>query len=371
MKKTSLYCAVISCSFTVILFVLSVSAFATIKSISQQLMQTYTSSKYYNEVCWLTSHNSFAYRDPLFEKKLIRANQSINIEEQLQYGVRSFMIDLYYDQNRNMVGKSKACLLAQIGEPCIECPFHNFGTSSYYDEFQTYQSIFIAHSLQEKGLILGARYYKQPFSSPFLLTIKNWLDDPNNSNDIITIHLESYVRNYDAISNEIEKAGLKSYLFDLCEYNGCKTKIGAKKCDCSRRVGPNIPIKWPTLGEMRGQKKRLVVFSDKSEDVGYGIMHVSNTMETQYDLSEYPGCEMRKEGREITSPLLVLNHFYKMFSINGKIDNSYDFLKKRVCDCYVLKFQWPNFIAVDLVDQSQDAKRIVLDINIRNLKCVP
>lgn len=41
----------------------------------KELMETYTNNKLYNGVCWLTSHNSFAYNDPLFTGKIVASNQ--------------------------------------------------------------------------------------------------------------------------------------------------------------------------------------------------------------------------------------------------------------------------------------------------------
>lgn len=91
----------------------------------------------------------------------------------------------------------------------------------------------------------------------------------------------------------IAVAGLDKYLFDLCEYNGGKAQKGKDQCRCTDRTNKKLSeLRWPTLGEMRAQKKRLVIFSDKIEDTGYGIMYVSSTMETKYDISDYPNCEI-------------------------------------------------------------------------------
>lgn len=64
------------------------------------LAQTNADNRYYNHICWLTSHNSFAYKDDSFSSTLLHPNQEKNIQEQLLYGVRSFMIDLH---NKGMI----------------------------------------------------------------------------------------------------------------------------------------------------------------------------------------------------------------------------------------------------------------------------
>lgn len=253
----------------------------------------------------------------------------------------------------------------------------------YYENDDPHNSIILAH----KNDLTGGKNYVQKFTFPFLSTIKNWLDDPEHENDIITIHLESYVRSYkkiiyelDAVDakdeDKISKPKLKSYLFDLCEYNGAKAKEGSAECYSSagKPLDPQ-KLQWPTLGEMRKSNKRLVIFSDKAEDAGYGIMHVSNTMETQYNLSKYPSCEMRREGRLLKAPIFTMNHFYRLQAVplgigrhyEKKKANKFDKTAARVGICTFQEKQWPNFIAVDNVGFEEDETRqIVLAINNRH-----
>lgn len=62
----------------------------------------YQNERYYNDVCWLTSHNSFAYKNTSFKHQLF-PNQIRSIKKQLLLGVRSFMIDLHYDNNEVVI----------------------------------------------------------------------------------------------------------------------------------------------------------------------------------------------------------------------------------------------------------------------------
>ena len=298
-----------------------------------ELMQTYTSDKRYNYVCWLTSHNSYAYNEKSFENKFINENQSLNIRKQLEYGVRGFMIDLYYEKDNPA------------------------------------NSIILAHSMKEKGnSFVTIRHYKQKISSPFLETVKKWLDD--NPQDIITFHLESYIRDYNKIIEELKTVGLYDYLFDLYEYNNQGLAEHFKSLDSKE-------LAWPTLGEMRQHNKQLVVFSDKIEDSGYGIMYVSNTMETQYDLDGFPSCEKRYDGRVEEAPIFIFNHFCKYRSMpasgiicNYKKRNKYDNILLRVAKCWLQECKSPNFVAVDMVGHKKgNEKQIVLDINNYNEKC--
>lgn len=211
------------------------------------------------------------------------------------------------------------------------------------------------------------------------MTIAQWLDDPKHENDIITIHLESYIKDYDKIKEAIDVAGLGEYLFDLCEYNGGEAQKGEAQCKWFDGKDRKInELHWPTLGEMRKQGKNLVIFSDKSEDAGRGIMHVSGTMETKYDISDYPYCEMRREGRSSRAQIFIMNHFYgwEAVPIVGKY---YDYFKcpnkfvgHRVLKCFLQEERLPNFLAVDHVGAPcGDEKEIVLAINkISNSYCV-
>ena len=181
------------------------------------------------------------------------------------------------------------------------------------------------------------------------------------------------MRDYKKIIDVIENAGLKSYLFDLCEYNGGNAQEGKTECSWSSRkkLEPG-QLQWPTLGEMRKQKKRLIIFSDKEADSGYGIMHTKNYMETDYDLKKSPNCEMRGDNRATTASLFVMNHFYKLphglFIEDAAQTNDYNKLHERICSCFFQKGLWPNFIAVDYVNVGE-TKKIVSDINKNNIKC--
>ena len=51
--------------------------------------------KKYNEVAYLTTHNSFSS----FEDGFYLPNQNLNISSQLNQGVRAFMLDVYLDND--------------------------------------------------------------------------------------------------------------------------------------------------------------------------------------------------------------------------------------------------------------------------------
>lgn len=287
-------------------------------------VNSYDDSLSYQEVCWLTSHNSFAHPgSDLAIKMQFVHNQTLTISEQLEYGVKSFMIDLWYKNEDDK------------------------------------KEIVIAHAAR----IFSNRtplFFEQSFLG-FLKIIENWLN--THPEDIITIHLESWVGNYEKIIEVIKTAKLYDYLFDLDQNKN-----------------------WPTLGEMRKTKKRLVIFSDTGDDKGFGIMPLEERyMETEYDLGKYEGCEMRTDHRAPihNADLFVMNHFYGMPPmINGIITklippfvyekthvNNYEKMRERICKCRYEIGRWPNFIAVDFVSTGGQETKIVSDINSHKIDC--
>ena len=112
--------------------------------------------KRYNEVAYLTTHNSFNSSQDSF----LFPNHNTNIEAQLNFGVRAFMIDVY-----NVNGESVV--------------YHGYS-------------------------FLGSK----PLST-YLDTIKYFLE--SNPNEIITLILECYTT-ANAIERDLNKAELTNYL---------------------------------------------------------------------------------------------------------------------------------------------------------------
>lgn len=292
----------------------------------------YSDNRLYSDVCWLTSHNSFAHPIPDESETDAMLNnhvgiyQFFTIKEQLEFGVRSFMIELHYKD-------------------------------------KTEKEVVIAH---EK-----AHFFEQSLLD-FLTTIKQWLN--SNRDDIITIHLKSYIGSHDNVMDVIKKSGLKKFLFDLTSFGG----------------------QWPTLGQMRNQNKRLIIFSDKQADTIdkngrhiSGIMHTTSYMETEFNLAKSPNCEMRIDNRATTADLLVMNHFYPVTIISGSTgiigindrlfpfsqlldksdhDEHIKLIRTRVCKCLIRTTSWPNFVAIDFIGTYDGEElSIVADINTRKI----
>ena len=276
--------------------------------------EMYKNDLVYSDACWLTAHNAFTYNWRAY------AQQDMNLEGSFEYGVRSFMLDIHhYDKINNAALCHADCTLSyfqKLGEP-------------------------------EKAEIWFKNLHH-------ILT--------TNTNDIITLHLESYIPGKN-INNILTAAGLSSYLL--------KSK------------DPNDPTL--TLGEMRTNNERLVVFSDygaghakernftnfndASNSMLKGIYYTTNYKETEYNLFYYKNCEMRIDNRASSTDskikLFVFNHFYSISKVGWphEITNSYENIKKRVDSCSKQSLE-PNFIAVDFVELGNDggAKKVVFEL---------
>ena len=184
----------------------------------------------YNEYFTLGSHNSFSYPDDNLEKSIqsiLAQNQIMNFTQQLEFGVRAFFVDIYWRKPEDTIKFS-----------------HGY-----------------------KGMTLA---FTKDWTD-FLTEINTFLT--SNQNEIITIHLESYVKNHSRIMEDIVKTGLTNYLYVVDE---------------------NVEH-WDTIDKMINDNKRLLIFSDANEDYGPGIMNTRYyVLENNY---KGKGCIYRDFGR--------------------------------------------------------------------------
>lgn len=156
-------------------------------------------TKKYNEICFLTSHNAFASSAYGY----FITSQTLSIPEQLQYGVRALMIDLWWHNNEIYMlhGGYGATMFQKTGQP---------------EKFE--------------WLLIG---------------IKNWLAE--NPNEILTLILESYLGNTGGI--EIRRLLEKH---NITIYNPSRQKL--------------VIGEWDTLADMIAIDQRLVMMSREYHD---------------------------------------------------------------------------------------------------------
>lgn len=124
------------------------------------------SSRRYNEVCYLTSHNSYAAKNHGY----YYAQQTLTLEEQLTLGVRGFMLDTWLDRSKNVV-------LCHGGESITRL------------------------------ICMG----KAPSRlSTALEPLKRFLEE--NPQEVLTIFLENYVKDQELLDGAFKAAGLQHFI---------------------------------------------------------------------------------------------------------------------------------------------------------------
>lgn len=248
--------------------------------------------------------------------------QNLNLVHMFEQGVRSFMLDVYDYKN----------------------------------------DLYLCHNSCSTMMYVTQRV---SFSGPDKL--ETWFYElrgilQTHPTDIISLHLECYAFAADVIS-VLKRTGLDTYM------------LKSKK--------PNDSTL--TLGEMRKNSERLVVFSDYAQDrqmqqlqslASYeqqGLFSTLHYKETQYSIDTYNDCTMRNDFRasasDPTIKLVVFNHLSSISAIKdyGSI-NRYSDIMKRVNSCW-LNGLLPNFIAVDFFELGDcskciSTKNVVYTLNI-------
>jgi hypothetical protein len=267
---------------------------------------------------WLTTHNSYADDASI---KVPARNQSRNITQQLNDGVRGLMLDTH--------------------EVTV-------------DADPPYQHIMLCHS----------RIACYESFAGGLSRVVDFLKA--NREEVVTIFLENYTGREKltrAVAQVLEAKGASDLLFQPAE------------------TGFNIDKhNWPRLRDMVARNERLVVFQDKWADdvpvtstsdanVEYGrLMHTwKRTVETIYDYDGRPsGCASRNDNpvglnpmpNTALTPLFTMNQFdsssidpeNKAPGDNGKA------LKARIDkDCRPAAGRNPNYVAVNFYQHSDTA----------------
>ena len=250
--------------------------------------------KRYDEVTFLTTHNSYNYA---WKKNRISGpkfylfpNQNYPIGQQLKKGVRAFMLDLHYYKGALRRHRGKV-VLCHGGKGCDFLGFEP--ASNVFSEMNAF--------LRE------------------------------NPDEIITMILESYVS-----VKDIERLLKQSHLFDFLHIQDPKKE-------------------WPKISNMINNNKRLVVFNDQHSEDDPAWNHDlfgAFAVETHYSFRSIKkfDCELNRGSR--LHKLFILNHFVTRISgsrVAARRANRKKTLLKRVHDCFKQHQLIPNFLTVDFV----------------------
>lgn len=276
------------------------------------VIDLYPDNTTYSSAVWLTSHNSFVNIDDGWE---LHPQQKMNVADQFEYGVRSFMIDVHENKNGLVLQHGHTAILSGAT--------HSSKTSNSY-------------------LV------------DFLGVIKKLLD--TNDQDIITLHIENYASNT-AVKKELDKAGLSQYLLTtnpnhnellLLTMRSSNQRLVVFSDEIDRVIGIH----------------QVTLLKETTYDLGKNI---------ECDDRQ----ERRATFSDKSIKLFLLNHFYSEACVHDcagvpshiaskdcSVVNSYTAILYRVKMC-LSHGNFPNFIAVDFVEKGDfgGAKALVIELN--------
>lgn len=192
-----------------------------------------------NEVVFATTHNSMSISDYGW----VWPSQDGTITDQLNYGIRAFLIDThYYDAVDSLSGYFPNASKIEIA--AANKVFDRVGVEKR-------DGLFLCHIVCQLG------------STPLENTLEEFKDFlKNNRHDVIVLVIEDNISTQDTLK-AFEDAGLTKYAY---EYNG-----GA----------------WPTMRELVRKNKRLIVMGENTQ-TNYWYMNAwENTMDTPYNFKNY------------------------------------------------------------------------------------
>jgi hypothetical protein len=153
-----------------------------------------------------------------------------------------------------------------------------------------------------------------------------------NRRDVVILFIEPYVPPRE-IEKEFQRAGLERYVAEL-----------------------NRDEPLPTLGELVGTDKRVVVLTEKDADgtVPWYLDGFSFVQDTPLgaESREQLSCRLSRGTRD--SPLLMLNHWADLFPPRLRANRPFqrgDFILDRARRCSLQRGLPVNLIAVDYYDQ--------------------
>ncbi|MBA3751860.1 hypothetical protein H0X06_03635 [Candidatus Dependentiae bacterium] len=268
--------------------------------------ETVPLQKRYNELCFLTSHNSYAAKNHGY----LYAQQKYTLEEQLKKGVRGFMLDTHLDSLQNVI-------LCHRSEAVTRMIRRGKAPLLLHDELKVFCD-FLA----------------------------------NNPTEIVTFFLENYVSAASLLDNAFKLSGIGDYILTPHDWD------------------PEKEQGWPTVAWMQQKNKRLVIFNSIGRtDLAFNQWHhvAENQWGTTYSRR---ACKERRESflcRSRTRYLYIVNYFpsfrlnfgYSYHHINSiHLDRFLKNILKGLDQGYA-RNRLPNFISIDFIDEGDALKHVI------------
>jgi len=242
-----------------------------------------------DQVSFLASHNAFSN----LEEGFFYPQQQWSIKRQLERGVRSLLLD-FHEEN----GVPKMCH--------GDCKVSRF-------------------------LLLPGSAHKT--ATDVLRTVKEFLI--NNPQEIVVLELENYVA-ASKIANALRSAGAQGLLLTKEKYNP-----------------DNYNGNWPTIGQLIGWNKRLIIFDTAAGAETYGYNTNKYMVRNMYGTTEINKAAKKRPGSSATAKLFQMNLF-PTISFPKVNTNSPENLRRLLAACraqgYIPDNKFPNFVSLDFIN---------------------
>jgi len=290
----------------------------------------------FNEVVIPATHNSMSAADI---PNWMFAEQEKRIPEQLQDGIRGFLIDAHYGMP---AGKYVKTLLDDeaaarkkyeevLGKEGVDAAMRI--RDRLVGEKKGKRDVYLCHGFCE----LGA----DPLM-PMLRQVRDFL--VMNPNEVITFVIQD-----EAVTpKDIEKCFMESGLVDFV-YHG------------------EVKPPWPTLRKMISTDERVIVFAENnSAGVPWYHQAYDFMQETPYKFHNPEEMSCLSNRGTGSASLFLINNWIETAPApkpsNAQIVNAYDFLLKRAQECERERHMLPNLLAVDFY-KTGDLFKVVETLN--------
>ncbi|WP_157416978.1 hypothetical protein [Nocardioides sp. Iso805N] len=281
----------------------------------------------YDQVSFPATHNSMAAAD---QAGWFLAEQPDGVIDQLDAGIRGFLIDTWYGQATSRPGvianteATHATALAQAeaeyGADVIASALRLRQGAGLVPEGPT--AAYLCHAL----CVLGSTKWE-----PLMVQVREWLQQ--HPRQVLTFILQDEVSPA-TTAQVFSAAGLMPYVYT-----------------------PSAEGTWPTLEQMIDSGQRVVVMN---ENQGGGTRYpwqmsaFEELQDTPFDARQASDFSCRLNRGPATAPLFLVNHWLNQSLSRvsaSRLANSDAVLGARLDQCQHERGLLPNFVAVDNYDQ--------------------
>jgi hypothetical protein len=290
-----------------------------------------------DQVVFAASHNSMSAADI---SDWMFPNQNRGIAEQLEGGVRAFLIDAHYgipvgERVKTVFTEEPAATIAKyeavVGKEGVDAAMRIRDRLVGADESR--QQVYMAHGFCELG------------ATPLVATFEEIRDFlAANPGEILILIVQDEGVSPQDIARCFEQSGLIDFVYR----------------------GP-AKAPWPTLRQMAETDQRVLVLAE-NQTAGVPWYHPAFDVlqETPYAFHDTTEFSERANRGGKGGSLLLMNHWIETTPLpkpsNAAIVNAYDFLLRRARRCEKVRRHVPNLVAVDFY-ATGDLMKVVRTLN--------